>query len=58
MKRTVDKYNLDEKVQLRSKVLEAIWDEGLAKWKIKVESTNGIIEDEADILINGSGILK
>jgi hypothetical protein len=49
---------LHENVQLQSRVNEAIWDELSAKWKIKVETVGGIIEDEADILINGSGILK
>lgn len=58
MKRTVTKWNLDEKVRLRSKVREVIWNEDSAKWKVKVDTETGLIEDEAEILVNGSGILK
>ncbi len=58
IKRTVRKYNLDEKVKFDSKVLETIWDEAVGKWMIKVDLNGSIIEDEADILVNGAGFLK
>lgn len=45
-------------VQFKSKVLETIWDQDAGKWKIKVEINGEIKEDEADILLNGSGFLK
>jgi hypothetical protein len=45
-------------VQLNSKVISTIWDEDAGKWKIKVEVDGAIVEDEADILVNGSGFLK
>lgn len=58
IKRTTIKYNLDRDVQLNTTIESAIWDDATKKWKIKADFEGGIIEDEADILINGSGILK
>ncbi|KAL6407714.1 uncharacterized protein AUP68_08736 [Ilyonectria robusta] len=58
IKRTTKKYNLDERVHLNSKVLSTIWDDTKGKWIIQVESNGGIKHDEADILINGAGILN
>ncbi len=58
IKRTVEKYNLAKHVQLNSKVLETIWDDEVGKWKIKVEVDGVVKEDEADILVNGTGFLK
>ncbi|PGH16788.1 hypothetical protein AJ80_05103 [Polytolypa hystricis UAMH7299] len=57
-KRTVKKYNLDERVQLNSKVVSTVWNDEKGKWLIKVERDGAIIEDEAEILINGAGILN
>lgn len=58
IKDTSDKYALQERVQLNSRVIESIWDERVSRWKIKVQQGQHIITDEADVLINGSGILK
>lgn len=62
IKRTTTKYQLDERVQFNSKVVSTIWDERAGKWHIKVEQEkNGdvvIIEDTADVLVNGAGILN
>jgi cation diffusion facilitator CzcD-associated flavoprotein CzcO len=58
IKRTVEKYNLDERVKFDSKVLGTNWDEDAGKWKITVDINGTITEDEADILVNGSGFLK
>lgn len=58
IKRTTIKYNLDRDVQFNAGVKSAIWDERAKKWKLKVDCKGSIIEDEADILVNGSGILK
>lgn len=58
IKRTTVKYNLDERVRFNSKVTSTIWDDATGKWKISVERNGAIQEDEADILINGSGILN
>ncbi|KAM0424357.1 hypothetical protein ACHAPT_010504 [Fusarium lateritium] len=58
IKRTTAKYNLDERVQLNSKVISTIWDDDAGKWRVKVEQNGNIIDDEAEILVNGSGILN
>lgn len=58
IKRTTEKYNLDECVEFGSRVVESVWDEAASKWKIKIEQNGRVIEDEADVLINGSGILN
>lgn len=58
MKRTADKYDLRKHIELNTSVLETIWDEGSGKWKIKLEHSGQVKEDEADFLINCSGFLK
>jgi len=58
IKATSVKYNLEKHVQCNSKVLETVWDDQVGKWKIKVDINGTIYEDEADILINGSGFLN
>lgn len=52
------KYGLDEKVQFESKVVESIWDADSAKWKLKVDISGEVIDDECDVLINAAGFLK
>ncbi|KAM5361410.1 hypothetical protein ACJZ2D_013100 [Fusarium nematophilum] len=58
IKRTTKKYNLDERVQFNSKILSTIWDDNKGKWLIQVQSNGVIKEDEADVVINGAGILN
>jgi cation diffusion facilitator CzcD-associated flavoprotein CzcO len=58
IKRTSVKYGLEERVQLESKIVESVWDESVARWKVKIERGGEAFTDEAEILINGSGILK
>lgn len=58
IQRTALKYNLMKNVQLNSKVLETIWDDEAGKWKIKVDVEGQVKEDEADILVNGTGFLN
>jgi cation diffusion facilitator CzcD-associated flavoprotein CzcO len=55
---TVRKWGLDEHVQLNSRVTESVWDDEAGKWKVKIEQSGKIKEDEADIFVNASGILK
>lgn len=55
---TTTKYNLDEKVHFNTKVTETIWNNTKGKWDIKVEHNGQTITDEADVLINGAGILN
>lgn len=58
IKRTATKYGLDKDVKFNSKVIDSVWDEKTKKWKIKIERDGAIVKDEADVLVNGSGILK
>ncbi|KAF8853883.1 FAD/NAD(P)-binding domain-containing protein [Acephala macrosclerotiorum] len=58
IKRTAEKYNLLKNVQLNSKVLETAWDNKAGKWRIKAEINGRVEEDQADILVNGSGFLN
>jgi len=63
MKRTTDKYNLDERVELNSKITSSIWDDDAGKWRIKVQKTDSVgsmteVDVEADVVINGSGFLS
>ncbi|GAB1217436.1 hypothetical protein ATERTT37_006675 [Aspergillus terreus] len=58
IKHTAIKYGLEERVQLESKVTESVWDESVGRWKVKIEKGGEVFTDEAEVLINGSGILK
>ena len=58
IQKTVKKWGLDEKVELNSKVIESVWDEESGKWKVKIDQNGVIKEDEADILVNGIGLVK
>ena len=58
VQRTVQKWGLDEHVELNSKVIESVWDEESGKWKVKIDQNGVIKEDEADVLVNGIGLLK
>jgi hypothetical protein len=39
-------------------VKEATWNEVSGKWSLKIRHHNEEVEDECDILIDGSGFLK
>ncbi|KEF60299.1 uncharacterized protein A1O9_05150 [Exophiala aquamarina CBS 119918] len=52
------KYGLDQKVKFRSKVVESVWDDDSAKWKLKVDVSGKIMDDECDVLINAAGFLN
>lgn len=58
IKRTAEKHGLYEKIQLNSKLTEAIWDDFSGKWRFRIEQDGAVKEDEADVFINAGGILK
>ncbi|TVY54851.1 putative sterigmatocystin biosynthesis monooxygenase stcW [Lachnellula cervina] len=58
IRKTTTKYHLDEHVKFNSRVIESIWDDSTSKWHVKVERNGQIIRDDADVLVNGSGILN
>lgn len=49
---------LEENIKCNAAVTESIWDEDSGKWKLKIIHQEEVIEDECDILVNGSGFLK
>ncbi|KAJ9644328.1 hypothetical protein H2204_001680 [Knufia peltigerae] len=53
------KYNLEKYVQFKTTVEEAVWDEELGKYHVKILNPAGErITDSCDILISGSGVLN
>lgn len=58
IKDTTQKYGLDERVRLNSKVVSTVWDDQRAKWLVEVQTPHGIEHDVVDLLINGSGLLN
>ncbi|CAG7918819.1 unnamed protein product [Penicillium olsonii] len=58
IQRTVRKWGLDDHVELNSKVVESKWDEEAGKWKVKIDQNGTIKEDEAEILVNGMGLVN
>ncbi|PNS14265.1 Thiol-specific monooxygenase [Sphaceloma murrayae] len=57
-RRTVEKYDLARDVKTGHRVEEARWDEGRGKWKVKIRNGDGIVEDEADVLVSATGFLS
>lgn len=54
------RFDLLKYMKLNHEVKSANWDDESATWTVEVEnlSTGEIITDEAEVLINGTGILK
>lgn len=55
---TIKKFGLDEKVQLNTKVISSVWNEDQGHWQLKLQRGDEVVEDKADVLLDGSGILK
>lgn len=55
---TTEKYSLRDKITFDTNIVKSHWDEDQGKWKVELEQNGARIHDEADILINASGILK
>lgn len=47
-------------MKLNHEIIDAGWDEANAVWNIRVKNliTNEVFVDQAEILINGGGVLK
>ncbi|KAH8425102.1 flavin-containing monooxygenase [Aspergillus melleus] len=56
--RTTEKYGLKERIAFNTRLVRATWNEEQAKWKLQLERGEFMIGDEADILIDGSGIVN
>ncbi|KAJ5170247.1 uncharacterized protein N7500_003030 [Penicillium coprophilum] len=55
---TVDKYGLKDPIVFDTKLVKSIWNEERGKWALELKQNEKTIQDEADILIDGSGILN
>ncbi|KAF7590203.1 hypothetical protein BBP40_003178 [Aspergillus hancockii] len=55
---TAEKYDLKERIKFNTRLVKAIWNEKQGKWKLRLEQGEFVIEDEADVLLDGSGILN
>ncbi|GIK05969.1 hypothetical protein Aspvir_010086 [Aspergillus viridinutans] len=55
---TTDKYGLRDKITFNTKLPEAVWNENDGKWNLTLEQAGSLIEDVADVVLDGSGILK
>lgn len=56
----VDQYGLEKDMKLNHEVTRAVWDEDSGVWKVSVKNllTGEAFVDSAEILVNGSGVLK
>lgn len=53
------KYDLEKYVKFNTKVQSARWDEDAGMWRLIVIAADGSqFEDECEVLVNGSGVLK
>lgn len=62
-KRVADKYDVRKHVRFGHKCIGAWWDEACTKWRVKLstestEEKNCIIEDSAEVLMTGTGLLN
>ncbi|KAF4768774.1 hypothetical protein HAV15_002064 [Penicillium sp. str.  len=55
---TVDKYGLKDRIVFNTKLVKSSWNEERGKWALELKQNDMIVHDEADVLINGSGILN
>lgn len=56
---TVEKYGLRDPIQFNTRMVKSIWNEESGKWALELKRSDGtLIQDEADILLNASGILN
>lgn len=58
MNDVVDNFGLRKYIQCDSKVISAIWSQPKGKWDVEIQQGDKVITEEADILVNGSGILN
>ncbi|KAH6661828.1 hypothetical protein B0J14DRAFT_622108 [Halenospora varia] len=58
IKRIAKEYDLEKNIKFNAKVTEATWMEDKGKWHVKVDLNGTIVEDEAEVVINASGVLN
>lgn len=55
---TVEKYGLRDPIIFNTELLKSTWNEECGKWMLELRQNGAIIHDQADILMNGSGLLS
>lgn len=60
MRDVVDTHDLEKYMKLNHRVTSASWDEDKGVWNVSVTNllTGQVFVDVAEILVNGSGVLK
>lgn len=58
--RVAEKYGIRKYMKFNKRAVEARWDDQTAKWTVKLEDTGTgqIIEDTADVVMTGTGMLN
>ncbi|OAL32860.1 hypothetical protein AYO20_07651 [Fonsecaea nubica] len=56
----VERFQLRKYMKLNHEIIDATWDEDLGVWNVQVKNliTNEVFVDQAEILINGGGVLN
>ncbi|KAL6248698.1 hypothetical protein RBB50_004953 [Rhinocladiella similis] len=56
----VERFQLRKHMKLNHEIIDANWDEDSATWSVQVQNliTNEVFVDQAEILINGGGVLN
>ncbi|KAK5052671.1 hypothetical protein LTR84_002536 [Exophiala bonariae] len=56
----VKRFQLRKYMKLKHEIIDASWDEDNAKWKVRIKNlvTDEVFVDQADIFINGGGVLN
>jgi cation diffusion facilitator CzcD-associated flavoprotein CzcO len=58
-KDVAEKFNLLQYVKLQHRVVNAKWNEAIAKWSVSIKKDDStVFLDESDFLINACGVLK
>lgn len=58
MKDVAKQYEVENYIRLQHSVESAIWNEERGKWDLLIRNGSTIIQDECDVFINASGVLK
>lgn len=58
MKDVAKQYEVEKYIRLQHSVERAVWNEKKGKWDLKIRSGSTLFNDECDVFINASGVLK
>lgn len=58
MKDVAKRYEVEKYIRLQHSVESAIWNEEKGKWDLQIRNGSILVQDECDVFINASGVLK